>query len=92
MPLSFRSAGVKDVTVFLVDSDPNTLAPPPARIVEIADRSENRAIAKDVRAYIGITVATGTPVYDLTPWVLDEPSGNWTKLASQSSLGDKDFF
>lgn len=92
MSLSFRSAGTKNTTAFVADPDPNVTPPAAARIVELADRSENNAIAKDVRGYLSLVGVASVPAFDFAPWVLDEGTGAWTQLPTKTGILDKGFF
>lgn len=85
---SFRSAGVKDVSPFSADLDPNTTPPPVARIIQIPDRTVNGRLSRDVKFYPVFTNPAASPDIDLTVWQFDERNSNWVKATAITGLDE----
>lgn len=91
MSLSFKSAGSKVTNPFVADADPNAVAPPLTRILEIPDRTENGSIAFGVRFYPQFTNPSGAGVtIDIVPWVFDERNSHWAAAAGDTGILNRD--
>lgn len=92
MGIAFQTAGVKVTNPFVVDLDPNAVAPVAARIAELPDRTDNGKLTADARFHFEFTnVSAGTPTVDANIWVNDEKSGRWAKVTKLSGMEDGDF-
>jgi hypothetical protein len=91
MAVAFKSAGSLVTNPFTADPDPNVTPPANDRILEIPDRTVTGAISFGVR-YMPIFTnpSISTVAIDITPWMLDETSGEWGSALKDSGVVNRD--
>ena len=92
MSVAFKSAGIKsDMNPFTADPDPNVTPPANDRILEIPDRTITGAISFGVR-HMPVFTNPSVPgvTVDITPWMLDETSGEWGSALADTGVRNRD--